>query len=385
MIQKRAGRVFATTLLLVVATTGAALGASEQETAPARPWYDRLRFSGDFRSRYEGFYYQEDLETRNRVRMRLRLRLDTEINEDTRFELQLASGDPGTPVSTNQTFTEFFLPKPFSLDRALIVYNPRAARSLTLGIGKFSMPQATTQMVFDEDLNYEGGWEQVAWSVNEKVGVKLGALQTAVNEGVSSSDAYMLAGYGEISVTVGTHRLRFAGADYGWGEADQIAIGSVDGPLESSLTNALRFAEDGVVVGYASRFNVIDAIAEVTFATGKPDYPFRIAADFAHNTRAANDRDSGVWVEAEYGRARRARTWGAGYTIAWVQQDVTPSAFVFSDMPGTNVLLHMIKTSYVPLAGLSLDTTLHISRPLVVASGPRFWLTRLHLGAVVRF
>src|SRR5919108_510068 len=56
------------------------------ETAP-KPWYERVRFSGDFRSRYEGFY-QEDRETRNRVRLRMRLRLDTAVNEDMRFQLQ---------------------------------------------------------------------------------------------------------------------------------------------------------------------------------------------------------------------------------------------------------------------------------------------------------
>jgi hypothetical protein len=378
----RVARAFAS-LLLLAAFPGR-LHANEQTTPAPRPWYERLRFSGDFRSRYEGFY-QEDLDTRNRVRLRFRIRLDAEVNEDTRFELQLASGDPGTPVSTNQTFTEFFLPKPFSLDRAQIVYNPRAAKSLTLGLGKFSMPQATTQMVFDEDLNYEGGWEQVAWNVSEKLGVRLGSLQTAVNERGSAGDAYMLAGFGEVSVATGKHRLRFSAANYGWGDADQIALGSVDGPLESILTNALSFANDGTVVGYASRFNVIDAIAEATFVTGRQDYPLRVLADFAHNTRAATDRDSGIWVEAEYGRPRRAQTWGAGYTIARVEQDVTPSAFVFSDMPGTNVWLHMIKTSYVPVAGLSLDTTLHITKPLVVDAGPRHWLTRLHLAAVVRF
>ena len=41
---------------------------------------------------------------------------------------------------------------------------------------------------------------------------ELGALQTAVNERASAGDSYMLAGYGEVSVAVGKHRLRFAGA-----------------------------------------------------------------------------------------------------------------------------------------------------------------------------
>ena len=60
-------------------------------------------------------------------------------------------------MSTNQTFTSFFRPKPFNLDRAFVAYNPRAASALTLGMGKFGLPQTRTQMIFDDDLNFEGG------------------------------------------------------------------------------------------------------------------------------------------------------------------------------------------------------------------------------------
>ncbi len=357
---------------------------AEQQGDATRPWYERLRFSGDFRSRYEGFY-QESTQTRNRVRLRFRMRVDTEVNRDTQFHLQLASGDPGTPVSTNQTFTEFFLPKPFSLDRAYISYNPKAASAMTLGLGRFAMPQSVTQMVFDEDLNLEGGWEQVSWAPRKGMQVTLIGLQTAVNERSSATDSYMMGGYGEVRFPFGSHSLQVSAADYGWGQPDQIAVGSVKGPLESILTNDLLRNAAGEVVGYRSGFNVVDVIAEATIRTRRA--PLRLLANFAHNTRAATDRDSGFWIEAEYGRARASKTWSTGYTYGWVEQDVTPSAFVFSDMPGTNLRLHMLEGSYVPLAGLSLDVTLHISKTLQPAtpSAVTHWLSRLHVAAVVRF
>lgn len=363
-----------------------AVVAQAQATAPPPPWYERLRFSGDFRSRYEGFY-EEDRETRNRVRLRLRLRVDTNINDDTRLQLQVASGDPGTPVSTNQTFTEFFLPKPFNLDRAFMVYNPKAASAITLGLGKFPIPQTYTQMIFDDDLNFEGGWEQVSWKPSDGVGIKLVALQTAVNELSSSADSHMLAGYGEVTAEVGAHNLHVSAANYKWSNADQIAVASAGGPLESILTNSVVRNPRGNVIGYASRFNVIDVIAEGTFETGKPGYPVRLLGELSRNTQAVNDRDSGLWVEAEYGRPGGRRTWGATYTYGRIEQDVTPSAFVFSDMPGTNLRLHMIETSYVPLPGLSLDVTLHLTKRLFLerVTGPNRWLSRLHLAAVVRF
>jgi hypothetical protein len=360
--------------------------AQSQAASAPPPWYERIRFGGDFRSRYEGFY-QEDAETRNRVRMRLRLRVDTDINDDVRFQLQVASGDSGTPVSTNQTFTSFFLPKPFNLNRAYIAYNAAAAPALTLGIGKFNAPQTVTQLTFDEDLNFEGGWEQVSWEPREGLGINLVALQTAVNEVSRARDAYMLGGYGEVSIAFGQHSLQFSAANYAWGNEDQIAVASAGGPLESILTNGVRRGPAGNVIGYTSEFNVVDLIAEAAIRTGRAAYPLRLLADFAHNTKAATDRSNGLWIEAEYGSPRPTGTWGAGYTYAWVEQDATPSAFVFSDMPGTNLRLHMLETSYVVKTGLSLDATLHLTKQLILEqpNDPNHWLSRLHLAAVVRF
>ena len=182
---------------LVLALLFAPLPAfAQSQAAPApSPWYERIRFGGDFRARYEGFY-RKNADTRNRERLRLRLRVDTDINDDVRLQLQVASGDAGTPVSTNQTFKSFFQPKPFNLDRAYIAYNAAAAPALTLGMGKFNAPHTITQLTFDDDLNFEGGWEQVAWEPREGLGINLVALQTAVNELSSAADAYMLGGYG---------------------------------------------------------------------------------------------------------------------------------------------------------------------------------------------
>jgi hypothetical protein len=197
----------------------------------------------------------------------------------------------------------------------------------------------------------------------------------------------LIGAFGRVNVGFGKHSLLVSAADYSWGHADQIAVASAGGPLESSLTNVLVRSSSGAVLGYASAFNVVDTIAEATLQTGKADFPLRLLAEFAHNTRAANDRNSGMWFEAEYGAPRRTGSWSAGYTYGWVEQDLTPSAFVFSDMPGTNVRLHMLESSYVLKEGLSLDTTLHLTRRLFLSSPTELntLLSRLHLAAVIRF
>lgn len=361
-----------------------AVAVAQARVAPA-PWYERIQLGGDFRSRYEGFY-QGARETRHRTRFRLRLRIDTDVNDDTHLQLQIASGDPGTPVSTNQTFGSFFRPKPFNLDRANIRYTPSGASALTLAVGKFGSPMTRTQMVWDDDLNFEGGYEQVAWDVSDTVDVTLLALQTAVNEVSRDEDSYMLGGYGEVGFSFGSHRLQVSVADYGFGNVDQVAVGRATGPLNSLLTNLVDRDADGNIIGLVSDFNVVDTIVQAELDTGRGDYPLRLLAEYLRNTKAASSQDTGIWFEAEYGGSRTLRTYTLGYTYGRVQQEASLSPFVFSDMPGTNTQLHMLNIAYIPLPNLSLDLTLHISKHLEVETGTsNNWLTRPHIAAIVRF
>jgi hypothetical protein len=241
--------------------------------------------------------------------------------------------------------------------------------------------------LFDDDLNFEGGWEQVSWEPREGLEITLVGLQAAVNERAASEDSYLLAGAGEVSVALGRHSLQLSAANYAWGNEDQIAVASGGGPLESILTNRVRRGPRGDVIGYASQFNVVDVIAEATFRTSRAQYPLRVLAEFARNTQASTDRDTGIWFETQYGAPRATGTWSAGYTHGWSEQDVTPSAFVHSDVPGTNTRAHIFENSYVLKTGLSLDTTLHLSKRLFLErpTDPNPWLARLHLAAAVRF
>lgn len=362
-----------------------ASGLAQTDDSAPRPWYERIQFGGDFRSRYEGFY-QDGETTRHRGRLRLRLRIDTDINDDTHLQIQIASGDDGTPVSTNQTFTSFFRPKPFNLDRANIAYNPSGASALTLGAGKFGFPVTRTQMTWDDDLNWEGGYEQVAWDAGDSVGLKVVALQTIVNEVSSDQDSYMLAGYAEVDLALGNHSLQLSVADYGFGNVDQVAVGRADGPLTSILTNQVERDADGSIVGFVSDFNMVDVIVQVELDTGRERYPFRVLADFVRNTRAASDLDTGMWFEAEYGGSRAAGSYTLGYTYGRIEQDAVLSPFMFSDIPGSNLQLHMLTVAYVPLPNLTLDLTLHFTKRLEIDPGAsNAWLTRPHLAAIVRF
>jgi hypothetical protein len=373
--------VVAATFIGLAPTAGFAQAAGSTPS----PWYERIQFGGDFRARYEGFY-KDETTTRHRGRMRLRLRIDTDVNDDTHLQIQIASGDDGTPVSTNQTLTGFFRPKPLNLDRANIAYNPAGASALTLGAGKFGFPLTRTQMTWDDDLNWEGAYEQVAWSAGDRVDIQLVAVQTTVNEVSRDANSQMFAGYGEIGVAFGDHAFQLSVADYGFTNVDQVAVGRAFGPLRSLLTNEVTLGGDGEIVGLVSDFNLVDVIAEVELDTGRDGYPFRVLVDVVRNTKAVSDLDTGLWFEAEYGGSRVPGSYTMGYTYGRIEQDAVLSPFMFSDVPGSNLQLHMVNLAYVPLSNLTLDLTLHFTKQLEVDPGANnAWLTRPHLAAIVRF
>ena len=41
---------------------------------------------------------------------------------------------------------------------------------------------------------------------------------------------------------------------------------------------------------------------------------FRVLGEYLKNTKAASERDTGVWFEAEYGGSRTLKTYTLGYT-----------------------------------------------------------------------
>jgi len=202
----------------------------------------------------------------------------------------------------------------------------------------------------------------------------------------AGEDAFMVGAYGEFSFTLGRYAFQISGANYGFGRVDQIAVATSTGPLESINTNRLALGPAGEVIGFASDFNLVDVIGEVSIDTGRAEYPVRLLADWVRNTGATTDRDSGVWLEVGYGRGRSAGTFSTGYTFGHVEEDAVLSPFVFSDMPGSNLTLHMVEASYVLAPGLSIDFTLHVTKRLLVPTdSANPFRVRPHLAAVARF
>lgn len=350
------------------------------------PWWERLTFYGDLRGRYEGFF-QDGRDSRQRGRYRLRLGMRTTIIEGLDVNLRLASGEASDVTSTNQSFDGFWNRKPINIDQASLAYTPRSARALTLGVGKFGYPMLRTQMVWDDDVNWEGVYQQITWEL-PALTLRAAAAQTVLDEMASGDDALMFGQAVQGVVPVGRHRVEVSVADYAFRNPDAIALALAEGvDIDTQQTNALRRDALGRVLGYQSGFNLVDVIARATFDTGRPAYPLTALVDYVINTRAAGGDDAGLWLSAEYGEASTAGTYAVGYTFARVERDAAVSAFNFSDMgPSTDVVMHMATGSYMPRDRVNVDVTAIFTRRLETPpSVANPVLTRIQVDARVRF
>jgi hypothetical protein len=82
--------------------------AASAQSAEAAEWWRRLSFWGDFRGRYEGFFYERDpdgdkMDNQQRGRYRLRFGVASQVNDYARVVMQFATGG-GDNRSANQSF-----------------------------------------------------------------------------------------------------------------------------------------------------------------------------------------------------------------------------------------------------------------------------------------
>lgn len=157
--------------------------------APGFPdWVRRIRWSGDLRARLESQYYDSGnfagyldfnsinngggldvnpvtnpaggatLNTQNDreavARLRARLAVSADVAENVTATIRLATGSDGSPVSTNQTLGGGLSKKEIWLDRAYVEMKPIDA--VTVAVGRLPNPFFTTELMFDDDLNFDG-------------------------------------------------------------------------------------------------------------------------------------------------------------------------------------------------------------------------------------
>ncbi len=346
-------------------------------------WLNRFSFFGDIRLRNEGFY-QHDVLARNRQRLRLRIGARIAISDELEGGLRLVSGDPNEIISNNQTLTDVFTRKPINIDNAYITVRPGKTIGLekpffSITGGKFSVPffrpraVMSSELVFDEDLTPEGAAEEITVfeSPNWLKTVKLAAGQWAIKEFAAARDSFMVGEQFQIALApTSATQLTLAAADYYFMRSDAVAQ-ERNRNSALALTNSVILQNGKVVPGgnliipdtknpirrFAGGFNIVNANAQFTMATGYPKWPLTLMIDYAHNTEAQLGRDDAFLIGAGLGQTREPGDWAFSALWQRVETDSVISMFTLSDYGtrgGTNVQGPIAKIDYMVLPRLTL-------------------------------
>jgi len=144
-------------------------------------------------------------EDRYRARIRARIGLTAQIDDWITGELRVATGSDSSPVSTNQTLggSGPFNKYAIWIDRADIRLKP--VEGVELVFGRFANPFWTTELLFDEDLNFDGVAASGRYALTDQIALfgaagafpifntdfNLGSNNTGA---YSSHDRYLFAG-----------------------------------------------------------------------------------------------------------------------------------------------------------------------------------------------
>ena len=103
-------------------------------------------------------------ENRELPRLRFRLNMLAQVTDKLDVGMRLATGNDTNPVVTDQTYPADSNRINFSLDRAYINYRPLP--NLSIWAGRVPNPWMYTNLVWDDDLNFDGLAIQYRWDHN---------------------------------------------------------------------------------------------------------------------------------------------------------------------------------------------------------------------------
>jgi hypothetical protein len=363
--------------LAAVALLGAALTTGV--AAEGRP--SRLAFAGDFRLRYEGNSAVEEGPERHRGVLRLRVGATYRLNDLLEVGARVATGDPGDPRSTDVTSGDFVDDPQVSLDLAYL--EAKSQRAFATG-GKFRNPFATTELVWDADVNPPGaaGWLETAPVAGFTP--RLTGMFMIVDEQSLGSDSTMWGAQARMTRPAGD---RF-GLDLALGYWDytiaSLAHADDPGDTRGNLLTPGRTA-------FLSDFDLADVVVTLSLPGPGAEWPVRVVADYVRNLDAAVDADQGFQVQVAAGRTGIRRAVELLYGYAECETDAVLGAFSNDNLPlATNYRSHTARASWGVHEATTLSLTAYYFRTLDPEAGANSgpddgYRTRVRLDLMVKF
>lgn len=436
----------------------------------AAEWTDRLRFSGDVRLRAQldkldsgnavplQYVSQAssdrvsrggdlvDLaanttEDRSRLRLRARLGLNAKVSDQVSAGLRLATGSSTDRVSTNQTLGQGFNKYAISVDQAYLRAEPFPW--LSISGGRIPNPWFSTDLVWDENLNFEGVAATLKWPHGEadvQPFATLGAFPVREDSPPQRNDRWLYGAQLGMNwqATLRT-RIKLGLAYYHYqnfeGRIDPayttaggagLSLGQYEYPkgLRQKGNTLIDTMNDDAIAanlafagGLAYKFRPLVLTAAAEFAYFNP-YSLLVSAEYINNTGystsemagryraglsdtdwanitgfAASGRKDGYLLRAAFGHAdvHEQGDWQASLTWRWLGSDATLDAFTSGDfgLGGTNNRGTVVGFNYGldrnTVLGLRYMSARSIDSTTVVDPNAKFSVDSLQVDLNVRF
>ncbi len=296
-----------------------AVASKVDEKMKGGSWAERMRWSGDFRYRYEDINVENGAD-RNRNRIRARALLEADVSDTMRVGLGLASGSDD-PVSTNQTLGGGGSTKAINLDLAFFEWSGLTNTRVVGGKFKNQLYRpGGNVLLWDGDWRPEGA--SLSYDDGRLFAVGMGTWLESDSNKSQKEFAYGLqAG---VHLPLGEHLKLTAGAGY----------------FQFDTAGKKTFFGDGAFFGnsfdpatktYLYDYHEIEGFAELGFdLLGRPT---KVFADYVHN-RDADDNNSGYAVGFKYGKAKSRGTWEISYAYEKLEADAVLGLLADSDFGG---------------------------------------------------
>lgn len=429
-------------------------------------WLNRVSISSDFRFRLEsemygsnnadgrtdgasypdynyindkGRYDIEDPDTylntqkdRNRMRLRARLGFKTKVSETLSSEIRFATGNTGTPVSTNQTLGNDFNKYTVTVDRAAFVWKDVDVDGypwLDVMSGRFKNPFLTTDLVWDSDINLEG--LATTWRYNLSGGDDLFSMDQRdktlyVTTGLFPLDEFELSGddrwlfgtqigtefiltdqttmnfgvavykfinmTGEIN-TYGSEVLDFTAPDYvGKGNT----LFNIANSNDDELARKFAYASDYNLLNLTARFDITSfaperLILDLDFVNNmdfdKDEVYSRVTATMnPDETPLIKDATEGYQAQVLYGwpEITHYRDWNIGFAYKYLEADAVVAAYTDSDFHGggTDAQGWTLSGAY----GIEENTSINLKYlSATEIDGPKLQISQLQIDLNTRF
>ena len=345
------------------AVVASALQKSESEETSLmakRLW--RTYFFADARFRQESIF-RDGSPRRYRYRIRFRMGGNFPVHPHANLGFRMVTGATDDPATGNVDLDDYFSKKGFNLDRLFLRYSPNPP--LTVTIGKFPNPFERVELVFHNDVQFEGAAQQIRLNdVGAIRQVQLNLGQFILAESKSGSDTNLFAGQLFLK---GLHLrgLSLGTMLYEYRNEDNIAQAVEDGGLGGGDTNARIGAGTGES-SYLFGFRIVEWLAK--YETEIRAMPLRFIGAYAQNLLADFDNKA-YWLEVGVGQIARLHKLRVGYHYVWVERESMISNYNNADIFNPNTRGHGLKVSASLSENIGAEALYFVAKN-ILSSGP---------------